>query len=117
MIVGVGARRGVDASEVIEAIERALEEIGATLKDVNGLASADIKKDEKGLIEASEILGIPINFISHDEVNSCDVPSISQASRFGLKGVAEPSAIILSDKKELIMKKKAYGRVTIAIAE
>lgn len=117
MIVGIGARRGVTAEEVIEAIETSLKEIEATLQDVKALASANIKKDEKGILEASKILGIPIHFIPHDKVNSCDVPSSSKASRFGLKGVAEPSALILSDKNKLIMKKKAYGRVTIAIAK
>ena len=31
--------------------------------------------------------------------------------------VAEPSALALSKKKELILRKKVYGRITIAIAE
>ncbi|WP_370574968.1 hypothetical protein [Methanomethylovorans sp.] len=31
--------------------------------------------------------------------------------------MAEPSALALSKKKELILRKKVYGRITIAIAE
>ncbi|HWR25917.1 MAG TPA: cobalamin biosynthesis protein, partial [Methanosarcina sp.] len=32
------------------------------------------------------------------------------------KGVAEPAALALSKEKQLICRKKVYGRVTIAIA-
>jgi cobalt-precorrin 5A hydrolase len=117
MIIGIGARRGVTAEEVMEAITLSLEESGLDIRDVTAFASAEIKRDEKGLIEVSEITGIPIHFISHEEINRCEVPSASRAERLGLKGVAEPGALVLSDQKILIMKKKAYGRVTIAIAE
>ena len=117
MIIGIGARRGVTSQEVLDAINNALNEAGKDINDVNMLASAKLKEDEAGLHEAAGILGIEIRFIDHDELNNYDAPSKSQAKRFGLKGVAEPSALALSEKKELILRKKVYGRVTIAIAE
>lgn len=117
MIIGIGARRGVTSREVIEAIEKALEEVGMDIGSVDMLASAMLKQNETGLLEAAEILGKDIKFIPHEELNRYEAPSSSQASRFGLTGVAEPSALALSDKKQLILKKKVYGRITIAIAE
>ncbi|MCD4703448.1 MAG: cobalt-precorrin 5A hydrolase [Methanosarcinaceae archaeon] len=117
IIIGIGARRGVTADETIEAIEAALEEIGASRSDVDMLTSAKMKENETGLIEAAKCLGLDIQFIPHEVLNRFDGPSESQARRFGLKGVAEPSALALSDNNNLIMKKKVYGRITIAIAE
>jgi len=70
-----------------------------------------------GLLEAVNVLGKEIKFLSEEEINLYDAPSGSQANRFGLTGVAEPSALALSKKKELILRKKVYGRITIAIAE
>ncbi|WP_406660054.1 cobalamin biosynthesis protein [Methanolobus sp. ZRKC3] len=117
MIIGIGARRGVSSQEVLDAIENALDVAGRNISDVRMLSSAKLKADEEGLHEAANILGIEIRFIDHDELNKYDAPSQSQAKRFGLKGVAEPSALALSDNKKLILRKKVYGRVTIAIAE
>ena len=117
MIIGIGTRRGVTSKEVIYAINKALQEIGAEQDDVRALASAKIKEHEAGLLEASQLLDIDIEFLPHDVLNKFDVPSASQAKRFGLKGVAEPAALALSDNKELILKKKVYGRITIAIAK
>ena len=117
MIIGIGARRGINSQEAIDAINNALVEAGRSIDDVHALASAKLKENEAGLHEAAEILGIGIIFIDHDELNTYDAPSASQAKRFGLRGVAEPAALALSKKKELILRKKVYGRVTIAIAE
>ena len=117
MIIGIGTRRGVTSKEVIYAINKALRETGMELDDVNSLASAKIKEHEAGLIEAAQLLDIDIEFLPHDVLNKFDAPSDSQAKRFGLKGVAEPAALALSNNKELILKKKIYGRITIAIAK
>lgn len=116
MIIGIGTRKGIKAEEVIEAVKKALEEYGADLEEVTAFASAKLKENEQGLLEAGKLLGIPIKFLPDEVLNSFNPPSSSQASRFGLKGVAEPAALALSEKKELICRKKVYGRVTIAIA-
>lgn len=117
MYFGIGARRGVSTREVLDAIEKALNEIGRDKNDIRMLASSTLKENEAGLIEAARELGIEINFLPNDVLNGFEVPSDSQASRFGLKGVAEPAALALSDNKKLILEKKVYGRITIAIAE
>ncbi len=117
MIIGIGARKGIHSQEALDAIHWALAEAGRSIDEVEILASAKLKENEAGLHEAAEILGIRIRFIDHEELNNYDTPSVSQAKRFGLTGVAEPAAMALSEKKELILRKKVYGRVTIAIAE
>ncbi|MCD5425576.1 MAG: cobalamin biosynthesis protein [Methanosarcinaceae archaeon] len=117
MIIGIGARKGVTEEEVLNGIKNALFEIGKNITDIEKIASAKMKENEGGLIDAANILGIEIIFIPHKILNQMDAPSKSKAEQFGLKGVAEPAALAISKKKELIMKKKAYGRITIAIAK
>ncbi len=117
MIIGIGTRRGITKEEVIEAVQKALEECGLSLDEVTAFASAKLKENEQGLLEAGARLGIPVEFLPDEMLNSYNPPSSSQASRFGLKGVAEPAALALSKEKQLICRKKIYGRVTIAIAK
>ena len=117
MIIGIGTRKGITSEEVIAAIKEALFDAGVDFESVDTLASAKMKENEIGLIEAAQLLGIGIMFVPHDVLNVYDAPTLSEASRFGLIGVAEPAALALSENKELLLRKKVYGNVTIAIAK
>ena len=114
---GIGARRGVSSQEVRDAIYLALEDVGKEQTDIKMFASSKLKENEAGLIEAVKDMGFEIQFLPDETLNAHEAPSKSQAMRFGLKGVAEPAALALSENKRLILKKKVYGRITIAIAE
>lgn len=116
MIIGIGARRGVTGQEVCAAIESALHDAGIDLDDVVIFASSRLKEDEIGIRDAVKAMGHEIVFLDDDMINAYTPPSTSEASRFDLVGVAEPCALALSEKKDLILQKRKYGRVTIAIA-
>lgn len=116
LIVGIGANRGVSSVEVIEAITGALSEINAGIDDVKYFASAKIKENEEGIVDAATGFGKQIKFVSHELINSIKPPSQSGAKRLGLNGVCEPAALALSEEKKLLLKKRIYGNVTIAIA-
>ncbi len=116
LIVGIGANRGVEKSEVIEAITGALSQINAGIGDVRYFASAAIKENEQGIIDAASSLGKEVKFLPHELINSIKVPSKSKAKQLGLNGVCEPAALALSDEKKMLLKKRIYGNVTIAIA-
>lgn len=116
LVVGIGANRGVTKDEVMLAITSALSELNAGVEDVKCFASAKIKEKEKGIIDASKELGKEIRFVSHEAINSIKAPSSSKAKSLGLNGVCEPAALALSDEKKLLLKKRIYGNVTIAIA-
>lgn len=117
MIIGIGTRRGITEPEVLKAVDAALKETGLTLADIDLFASSVLKADEEELIRAVEMLGKEIRFLPDAVLNETEPMSASQAGRFGLKGVAEPAALALSNHKKLVFQKKVYGRVTIAIAE
>lgn len=117
VIVGIGTRRDVSSGNVVDAVKKALAEHGLTLPDVELFASATIKENESGLIEAIFGMGGQIVFIPAEVINSINAPSASEAKRLGLNGVCEPCALALSRENKLIMKKKVYDNVTIAIAQ
>lgn len=116
LVVGIGANRGVSCGEVIEAITGALSEINADIDDVKCFASAMIKENEKGIIDAAAGFGKQIKFVPDEIINSITSPSKSKAKQLGLNGVCEPAALALSEEKKLLLKKRIYGNVTIAIA-
>ncbi|KAF5417116.1 MAG: hypothetical protein C5S48_01060 [Candidatus Methanogaster sp.] len=116
MIIGIGSRRGVTSEEVSAAIESALCDAGIGIADVRIFASSLLKENEPGIKEVVRSLGREIVFLDDETINAYEPRSPSEANRFGLVGVAEPSALALSGKKELVLEKRKYGKVTIAIA-
>lgn len=116
LVVGIGARKGVSTQEVWDAVMSGLLEVGASIGDVGVFATSVLKEHEKGIIECARLLNQRLEFLSDDVLNATSPLSESEAQRFGLLGVAEPCALALSCRGELILKKKVYGNVTIAIA-
>lgn len=113
LVVGLGARKGVSTSEVLEAIDAALAEAGRRREDIGVLATAWLKRDEGGMTEAARCLGKEILYLSEEVLNAQAPTTSSRATDLGLAGVAEPAVLALATK--LILPKKAYGRVTVAI--
>ncbi len=116
LVVGIGANRGVSSSEVMDAVKSALSEINAGIEDVKYFASAKLKESEKGIIDAALEFEKELRFVSHELINSIKTPTPSRAKALGLNGVCEPAALALSEEKKLLLKKRIYGNVTIAIA-
>ena len=115
IVVGLGARRGVEALEVLEAVRSALEAAGRSFGEIRAIATAEIKRDEPGISEAAERLGRPVVYLDEEVLNAQSPTTESRARDLGLVGVAEPAALALSER--LIMPKRAYGRVTVALGE
>jgi cobalt-precorrin 5A hydrolase len=114
--VGIGCRKGVNADEVVTAVHTALSETGISPSDILIFATTTKKFNEIGLIEAVGLLSGNLIFLDDDTINTQTGTGPSRASRIGLLGVAEPCALATSKRKELVMEKKVYGRVTVAIA-
>jgi len=114
--VGIGCKRGVSAEEVLYAIKSALAEVGFEIKDIRVIATSEIKKGEKGIVEAADKLKKPLMFLDNKTLNCINVPSESEAKRIGLRSVAEGCALYYSKEKVLLLPKRVYGRVTVAIA-
>jgi len=114
--VGIGCRKGTGGDEIKRAVLSALSENGIAASDVFVYATTDKKLHESGLVAAVGALSGNLIFLDDETINAQTGTGPSRASKIGLPGVAAPCALATSKHKELIMEKKVYGRVTVAIA-
>ncbi|MFD4902335.1 Rv2231c family pyridoxal phosphate-dependent protein CobC [Streptomyces sp. NPDC058411] len=116
LVVGVGARRGVRADEVLELIRTTLDEAGPAAGDVVELATLDTRADEPGIVGAAAHLGVPVRSYTAGELAGVAVPSPSAAPRaaVGTGSVAEAAALV--DAGELLVPKRKSASVTCAVA-
>jgi len=119
LTVGIGCRRGISAAAVVEAVREALSRVGLGTDAVRYLASADIKADEEGLLEAAHILGIPLRLISSAEIRETRRAfqhSELARRKVNLPAVAEPAALLAGKRTRLIMPRMTWKGITVAIA-
>ena len=114
--VGIGFKKDVEAKEIINAIEQALKEIGASKNEIRVISTWKGKIESEELVKAVDHFKRPLMFLDENEINRIEVESPSKARIIGLKSVSEACALYFSRKKELVLRKKAYGGVTVAIA-
>ncbi|MFZ3571326.1 cobalamin biosynthesis protein [Streptomyces sp. BH097] len=121
MVVGVGARSGAPAGEVIGLVRAVLAEAGAT--DVLALATLDTKGREPGIVAAAEALGAPLETYAAERLAAVPVPHPSARARaaVGTPSVAEAAALVRGG--ELLVPKRTSagagvgpGQVTCAVA-
>lgn len=118
IVAGIGCRRGTTEDEIVDALKQALAAVGRSLDDVRLLATADVKKDEFGLLEAANRLQIPLRVIASDTIRNSPLEfseSLAQ-EKLNLPGVAEPAALLAGRRTSLLLPKTAYKTVTIALA-
>lgn len=121
IVAGLGCRRGKECEKIYDALKSSILELDIDISRINKLSSAEIKKDEEGMLNLSERLGIPINFVELEKLRLFESPDIQKSefvkSKFGIYGVCEPSALITAGfDSKLIYKKTSYDGVTIAVA-
>ena len=121
IVVGIGCRRDKEYEKIHDGFIKTLNELKILPSRVNLLASAEIKKDEKGILELSEKMDIPVEFVEIDKLKLFESNDVSKSefvySKFGIYGVCEPSALIMAGfESKLIYKKTSYDGVTISVA-
>lgn len=119
LIVGIGCRKGVSSEEIIKSVKSALKKVSADIEQVRLLATAEVKANEPGLLEAAKTMGIPLRIISSDEIRSTKKIFDSSAyvqEKVNLPAVAEPSTLLAGRRTKLILPKTKYKGITIAIA-
>lgn len=95
LVVGVGAARGVSAAEVGELIDAALADVGLSPLSVRCLATAEVKADEAGILEAARERGWPVVAYPAGLLARIPVPNPSDvvAAEVGTPSVAEAAAL------------------------
>ena len=121
IVVGIGCRRGKECEYIYNGLIKSINDLNMDLSRINMFTSAEIKKDEKGILELSDKLNIPVSFVDIDRLKLFKSNDVSKSDfvykKFGIYGVCEPSALITAGfDSKLIYKKTLYNGVTIAIA-
>ena len=124
LIAGMGCRRGVPVEELESLLAETLLENDLSIECLAGIATAEIKRGERGLEQLAERHGVPLSFFPAEELNEVfetnpgAVTSKSERAHglVGLWGVAEPAALLTAGAVELLVTRKNTARATIAIA-
>ncbi len=120
LIVGVGCRKGTSSKTIEAVVREALERCGGDLGQVRYLASAELKAQEPGLLEAARHLGLPLRVIRHEEIKNAPLaftPSEAAERQIALPGVAEPAALLAGCRTRLCLPRTVIQGLTIAIAQ
>jgi len=116
--IGIGCNRGTSKDIIKRAFLEFIEKHNIDLRDIAKIGSFEAKRDEEGLLEFVKEYNFKIEFFKKEDINNLEREFSKSASTkfFGLKGVAEPSSILTSEYRELVIKKEVYfGAVTIAL--
>ncbi len=139
LVVGMGCRRGVVLEHLEQLLVAAFRRHNLSLKSIKCIATADLKKDEPGILELSEKYGVPVLFYGTEELNAVfegkrgEAPAIgeteggkstaavllrSEAAHrlLGVWGVSEPAALLASGAGQLLVNREKTDRATIAVA-
>jgi precorrin-4 C11-methyltransferase len=119
LAVGVGCNRGTLAEEILDAIDQTLAEAGLAAQSVCCVATIEDKSNEAGLMEACQLQGWPLKAFSRQEIAAVkDIPNPSVWAQrvLGVPGVAEPAALLAADSGELLVEKRKFPNVTVAVA-
>lgn len=121
IVAGIGSRKDVSATQVMAAVEAALEKHGLAMTALSALAIAPAKRNETGIIAAGHRLGLPVQVAS--------APALAEAGKRTLsisalsQGITDtPSAseaaalAVAGDKSRLAGPRIVVGPVTCAIA-
>ncbi|MEU0131164.1 Rv2231c family pyridoxal phosphate-dependent protein CobC [Streptomyces sp. NPDC006289] len=116
LVVGVGARRGASAGEVLGLIRATLETAGLLPGDVVELATLDTRADRPGVAGAAELLGVPVRSYSAKALAEVRVPNPSAATRAAVATGSVAEAAALMNAGELLVPKQKSASATCAVA-
>ena len=120
-ILGVGCKKGTDSVKLETFLRKILEERGIAMEQIAALASIDVKKEERCLLDFSEKYRIPFRTYSAQELQA--VPGTFHSSDFvkaqvGVDNVCERAAMKAAGTGGQICRaKQAQDGMTVAVAE
>ena len=122
IFIGIGCKRGTAKEHIVEKLKYAMDKQNLELSSIKMAASAWVKSDETGLLEAMKELNIPIKFFEKEEILKLE-DLIEEKSEYvkktiGVYGVSEPCAFLASSGKGAFLAKKIkLDGMTLSIFE
>jgi len=124
--IGIGCERGTSKKLIHTAIAKVCQRYHLAEEAIAGIATIDIKADEKGILELCNERQYPLKTFSADKLNQVQVPNPSNIvqEEVGTPSVAEAAAILacmtqnsLLVPKQIVKEEGEKGAVTVAIAQ
>lgn len=115
--LGIGCKKDTDPAKLRAFVGKVLREEGIAPERIAAIASIDLKKDEKAILDLARALRSPVSFHSAEELNS--LQGEFSRSEFvnritSVDCVCERSAVIAGGER-FIRRKTAEDGMTIAI--
>lgn len=119
-VIGLGCRKNTSEKALEEFILETLDSFKIPIYLINCLATIDIKKNEKAIVDFSEKYSIPLITYTNEQLSRAE--GKFTASKFvksivGVDNVCERAAFLASDKGSFKLGKLAKEGITIAIAK
>lgn len=117
---GIGARRGVDAQEIVDLVRQIVGQHHVDISRVT-LCTLESKAEEAGLQEAARQLGVDIIFLPLDALRARKSAAPTHSPRvqamFGVGSVAETAALVgAGPDSRLIARRVATPHAACALA-
>jgi cobalt-precorrin 5A hydrolase len=120
LILGIGCRKGTSTEAIENAVEHFLNKNNKSLLSIKYLASIDLKKEEKGIVEFCKRTGIEFRTFSAEVIKSIEdrfTASTFVKKSVGVGSVSEACAVMGGNNAKLICPKTVYKGITLALAE
>ena len=122
IFIGIGCKRGTAKEHIVKKLKYAMDKQNLEFSSIKMAASAWVKSDETGLLEAMSELGIPIKFFDKEEIlkyeNLIEEKSEFVKKTIGVYGISEPCAFMASSGKgKFLVKKMKLDGMTLSIFE
>ncbi|MBP0441023.1 cobalamin biosynthesis protein [Tianweitania sediminis] len=121
MVAGLGCTQNTRAMAVLATLDAVLEAQGFARDDLAMLATVPAKKDEPGLVEAAEILGIPLAVPDDTQLKAADSRGLTRSeaslAATGLGSASEAAALAAcGTQARLLAPRLVQDGVTCALA-
>ncbi len=121
IILGIGCKKDTNQQNLIEFILDELQQYNIHFKSISTIASIDIKKNEKAILQAAKYLGCELKFYPAEELKLVD--HLFEGSEFvlsqvGVSSVCSTAAYMAGNTKgSFIIHKSIKEGITLSIFE
>jgi cobalt-precorrin 5A hydrolase/precorrin-3B C17-methyltransferase len=118
LVLGMGLNSGTPRKEIAKAVDALFEAEGHSPLSLRLIATHEKKKREESLRQYARERGVEVRGFTTGELNSVRgvAPSAHARKALGVQGVAEPAALLASREPGLLVPKRKYGNLTLALA-
>lgn len=118
LVVGIGSSRGAPAEQIMDLLRSALANSELAEASIALIATAEVKRDEPGILAVADALNAPITCFAAESLAAVAVPnpSVVVARHVQTASVCEAAAMLAARAPRLLVTKRKSAQATVAIA-